>query len=89
MFLNKVVKPETARKLRDKAGMSREELALLMDCSVGTIVNRETKECKMSLKEFEKLLMVTSLSKEDREQRKLVLKEVGNKLTDLMDSLTS
>ncbi|MBE0362161.1 hypothetical protein PULV_a3968 [Pseudoalteromonas ulvae UL12] len=82
-MFRKKLKPEIFRKMRENAGLSREELALLMDWSEGTVVNYETKECKMDLYEFEKFMMVTTTSKEDRDSRKKLLKYISNAIQEL------
>ncbi|MCW8092480.1 helix-turn-helix domain-containing protein [Alteromonas sp. ASW11-130] len=82
-MFRKKLKPELFRRMRDNAELSREELALLMDWSEGTVVNYETKECKMDLYEFEKFMMVTTTSKEDREARKKLLKHISDAMQEL------
>lgn len=86
MFMKKI-KPETLQRLRKNANMTREELASYMDWSIGTVVNRETKDCKISLTEFEKLIMVTTTSPEDRARRKQVFKSFSDQITGLIDSM--
>lgn len=77
MFMTKLLKPQVLRKLREDAELGREDLALLMNWSPSTVVNRETKDCRITISEFEKLIMVTSKSAEDREARKNVLKQMS------------
>lgn len=83
-MFRKKLKPELFRKMRENADLSRRELALLMDWSEGTIVNYETKECKMDLYEFEKFMMVTTTSKEDKEARQKLLKHVSDTISELV-----
>lgn len=83
-MFNKVLSPALFKKIRVKANLSREELATLMDCSVATIIKHETKECKMSLRDFEKLMMVTTTSKEDRDEREKLFKSFSDMLLKLI-----
>lgn len=73
MFKKKFT-PEKFRRIRENAKLSREELALLTGWSQGRIADYETKECKMKLLDFEKFMLVTTTSPEDREKRKTLLK---------------
>lgn len=84
----KKIQPDTLQRIRKNAGLTREELALLMGWSLGTVVNRETKNCKISLQEFERLIMVTTTSKEDRAQRKAILKSFTDQISLLVDSMS-
>lgn len=75
-MFKKKLKPELFKKIRVNAGLSRGELATLMDWSEGTVSNYETKECKMQLMDFERFMLVTTVSPEDRDKRKRLLKTI-------------
>jgi len=77
-MFKKKFKPEDFRRIRENAGLSREELALLMDWSEGTVSNLEKKECKIKLVDFEKFMLVTTTSPEDRDKRKKLLKVISD-----------
>lgn len=82
-MFKKKFKPEVFKRIRINAGLSREELALLMDWSQGTVVNYETKECKMQLMDLEKFMLVTTTSPEDRERRKKFLKSIADSFDEI------
>jgi DNA-binding transcriptional regulator YiaG len=88
-MFKKKFKPELFRKIRENAGLSREELALLMDWSEGTVTNYETKECKMQLIDFEKFMLVTTTSPEDRQKRKHLLKTLADAFEQLATASSS
>ena len=76
-MFKKVLTPAVFREIRVKSGYSQEELAELMNWSVGTVYNYETKECKLSFYDFEKFILITSNSSEERKERKEMLSVIS------------
>ena len=70
--------------MRINAGLSREEVAELIDVSPQTIANYETKGVKMDIFQLEKFIMITTTSKEDREKKQQLLQDFGNNLMSLI-----
>lgn len=77
MFKKKFT-PELFRKMRENAGLSRDELAMLMGWSEGTVINYEKTECKMQLKDFERFMLATTTSPADKANRKKILNSITN-----------
>jgi transcriptional regulator with XRE-family HTH domain len=75
MFRKKFT-PELFRKMRENAGLSRDELAMLMGWSEGTVINYEKTECKMQLKDFERFMLATTTSATDKANRKKLLNSI-------------
>jgi|TARA_B110000211_G_scaffold172706_1_gene194994 DNA-binding XRE family transcriptional regulator len=87
MFKKKFT-PELFKQMRVNAGLSREDLAMLMGWSEGTVVNYEKSECKMQLKDFEKFMMVTTTTPADKANRKKLLNTIANFFEDLTTTVT-
>lgn len=83
MFAKKVT-PELCKKMRKNAGLSQAEFAQAMGWSLRTAADRENKEFKLTLSEFEQFILVTTSSKESKNLRK----EVFKKIEDALDMLT-
>jgi transcriptional regulator with XRE-family HTH domain len=81
--LSKKISPELLKDLRVQAGLSQEKLAEKMGWSRRTMINRETKESKISLDEFERLLKVCAMTEADEERVNNVL-ELMSRAVDLL-----
>lgn len=86
MFSKKVT-PELCKRMRKRAGLSQEELASAMGCSIRTVVTRENKDSKMSLSEFERFIVVTMSTAEDKEARKQIMSKFDQAI-DLINTVT-
>ncbi|MGK2231168.1 MAG: transcriptional regulator with XRE-family HTH domain [Colwellia sp.] len=86
MFKKKFT-PELFKQMRVNAGLSREDLAMLMGWSEGTVVNYEKSECKMQLKDFEKFMMVTTTTPADKANRKKLLNSISTFFEELSASV--
>ena len=67
-MFKKTITPEFHKKMRLRAGLTREELADLMQCSPGSIVNRETHDSNISLGELERFMLVVTSTPEERKK---------------------
>ena len=85
-MFKKVLTPAAFKELRVKSGYSQEELAQLMNWSVGTVYNYETKECKLSFYDFEKFILITSNNAEERAERKKMLSGIEKFLEKILAS---
>tara|TARA_R110000744_G_scaffold102987_5_gene197661 strand:- start:975 stop:1244 length:270 start_codon:yes stop_codon:yes gene_type:complete len=83
-MFKKFLTPELVKQMRINAGLSREEVAELIDVSPQTIANYETKGVKMDIFQLEKFIMITTTSKEDREKKQQLLQDFGNNLMSLI-----
>ena len=83
-MFKKFLTPELVKRMRINAGLSREEVAELIDVSPQTIANYETKGVKKDIFQLEKFIMITTTSKEDREKKQQLLQDFGNNLMSLI-----
>lgn len=88
MMFAKRITPELCRKMRKKANLSQEEFGVLMGWSKRTVITRETVEFKLSLSEFEKFIMVTTTTPEERTERRKVLKDIGSLIDNMFSTNT-
>lgn len=85
VVFSKKITPELCKRMRKQAGLSQEAFGKKMGWSKRTVITRETVEFKLSLAEFEKFIIVTTRSPEEKSQKEKLLKEMG----DLVDSMLS
>lgn len=88
MFKKKFT-PDLFKQMRVNAGLSREDLAMLMGWSESTVVNYEKTECKMQLKDFERFMLVTTTSPKDKATRKKLLNSISSFFEELASSVTA
>lgn len=88
MFTKKIT-PELCKKMRKKAGLTQEEFATAMGWSIRTVADRENREFKISLAEFERFIVVTTSSQESKYIRDDVFKRLEEAVDVLTGSLIS
>lgn len=75
--------------MRLDAGLSQTELGLLMGWSKRTVINREKESFKLSLSEFEKFVMITTSTPEERLRRRQILNDIERAIDSLVKSVES
>lgn len=84
MFSKKIT-PELCREMRTRAGLKQHELGELMGWSKRTVIKRENEEFKLSLSEFEKFMLVTTSSPEERLKRRKLMADIASVVDQLIE----
>lgn len=84
MFSKKIT-PELCREMRTRAGLKQHELGDLMGWSKRTVIKRENEEFKLSLAEFEKFMLVTTSSPEERQKRRKLMGNIEKVIDQLIE----
>lgn len=82
-MISKKITPDLFKKMRNNAGLSQAELAAKMNVSIRTVSALENGDSKITLKNFEKFVLVTTTGEVETERRKVVL----NLISDAIDML--
>ena len=84
-MLKKSITPGFHKQMRKRAGLTRDELAELMQCSPSSIVNRETSEFNISVQELEKFMLVVASSPEERKKVRSGFRTLCNMLNSFVE----